>query len=77
MRWNGSSNSRQAAADERSADGNLYNRRMLDQMLPKMIEQRCQDNKSPLSMLMIDVDHFKELNDTLGHAKGDQMLQST
>jgi diguanylate cyclase (GGDEF)-like protein len=53
----------------------LYNRRMLDETLPKLVEQRNQDGR-PLSLLMIDVDYFKLLNDTLGHAAGDELLRA-
>src|SRR5205085_7412887 len=31
---------------------------------------------SPVSLLMIDIDHFKQVNDSYGHAVGDQVLQS-
>jgi diguanylate cyclase (GGDEF)-like protein len=63
---------RQATRDPLTS---LYNRRMLDQMLPQFVHQ-CQADSLPLSLLMIDLDHFKELNDTLGHVKGDEMLKS-
>jgi predicted signal transduction protein with EAL and GGDEF domain len=53
----------------------LFNRRMLDQMLPQFIEQ-CRGANRPMSLLMIDMDHFKDLNDALGHVKGDEMLRS-
>jgi diguanylate cyclase (GGDEF)-like protein len=53
----------------------LYNRRMLDQLLPHLVTQSLADHK-PLALMMIDVDHFKELNDTLGHTTGDDMLRS-
>ena len=52
----------------------LYNRRLLDQHLPPIID-RCRNTQTHLSLLMIDVDHFKKLNDTLGHAAGDEMLR--
>jgi diguanylate cyclase (GGDEF)-like protein len=52
----------------------LYNRRLLDQHLPPILD-RCRLKKSNLSLLMIDVDHFKILNDTLGHAAGDELLR--
>jgi diguanylate cyclase (GGDEF)-like protein len=53
----------------------LYNRRMLDQLLGQLVTQSLAERK-PLSLMMIDVDHFKELNDALGHAAGDDVLRS-
>jgi diguanylate cyclase (GGDEF)-like protein len=59
-----------------SRDGltGLYNRRMLEMIAPKLLES-CRQQKLDLSVLMIDVDHFKMLNDTLGHAAGDELLR--
>lgn len=37
---------------------------------------RCQRSGHPISLMMLDVDHFKSYNDTLGHAAGDLVLQS-
>jgi diguanylate cyclase (GGDEF)-like protein len=53
----------------------LFNRRSLDAYLPDATE-RCRESGAPLCVLMIDIDFFKPLNDTLGHASGDQMLKS-
>ena len=53
----------------------LYNRRMLDQLLPQLVAQSVAEHK-PLALIMINVDYFKELNDTLGHTAGDEMLRS-
>ena len=53
----------------------LYNRRMLDEMVPKVLKQ-CRLEGSLLCILMIDVDDFKLLNDTLGHQAGDTLLRS-
>lgn len=59
----------------RDALTGLNNRRMLDEHLPRLIDRRKAEGGS-LTLLMIDVDHFKLLNDTLGHAAGDQFLRS-
>jgi len=53
----------------------LYNRRMLDEYLPRLVERRKMSSPG-LCLLMIDVDHFKMLNDTLGHCAGDELLRS-
>jgi len=52
----------------------LANRRALDDYLASEW-QRAQRDQSPLSLLLLDVDHFKRLNDTWGHQIGDQCLR--
>ncbi len=52
----------------------LFNRRYLDEMLDREIE-RARRFEQPLGVLMIDIDHFKELNDVEGHEMGDAVLR--
>ncbi|MHB8534552.1 MAG: GGDEF domain-containing protein [Sulfuricaulis sp.] len=52
----------------------IYNRRYLDRRLAHE-EHRAQRYGLPLSILMIDIDHFKEVNDTYGHPVGDVILR--
>ena len=54
----------------------LANRRRLDSELSREIS-RAQRGQSALSMLMLDLDHFKEFNDEMGHPQGDQHLRRT
>lgn len=53
----------------------LYNRRHLSDSLPGALS-RCERLGMPLTLVMIDIDHFKLINDTYGHAAGDAMLQA-
>jgi diguanylate cyclase (GGDEF)-like protein len=52
---------------------NLNNRRWLDENLPKLLNRFNRDGK-PLSLIMIDIDHFKLVNDNNGHLIGDEVL---
>jgi diguanylate cyclase (GGDEF)-like protein/PAS domain S-box-containing protein len=51
----------------------LPNRRMLRERLEAEMRQ-CADTEQRMAVLFIDLDHFKEVNDALGHAKGDELL---
>lgn len=53
----------------------LYNRRHLGEVLEPELA-RCRAARSSLAVLLVDVDHFKCINDTRGHAVGDMVLQT-
>jgi diguanylate cyclase (GGDEF)-like protein len=59
----------------RDAVTGLHNRRFLEESL-KHEETRAKRHRHTLAIMMIDVDRFKEFNDTLGHVAGDAILQS-
>ncbi len=54
---------------------NLHNRHYFNQELSKEVA-KSRRYKIQLSLLMIDIDHFKKVNDTYGHPVGDQVLKS-
>lgn len=53
----------------------LLNRRYLAETMPRELARATREGR-PLALLMIDVDHFKQVNDALGHAAGDQVLRA-
>jgi diguanylate cyclase len=66
--------SKEVAAQTDELTG-LYNRRCLNQQLTRFME-RAQKSSLGLALLAIDLDRFKEVNDTRGHAMGDQVLRA-
>jgi diguanylate cyclase (GGDEF)-like protein len=62
----------QADAERDQLTG-LGNRRHLDARLPALLEA-AQAKALPLAMALIDLDHFKQINDRFGHATGDKVL---
>ncbi len=53
----------------------LFNRRYFDETLQRELAAYRRDG-SPLSILMLDLDHFKRVNDSFGHAAGDDALRA-
>ena len=53
----------------------LFNRRYMEESLTRELG-RARRKGAPLTVLMLDVDHFKKLNDTFGHEAGDVVLRS-
>lgn len=54
----------------------IYNRRMVDEFIKIEVEAQKR-HEYGLSLIMIDIDHFKEVNDTYGHQVGDSVLEQT
>jgi len=65
----------QVTHDRAVRDGltGAYNRRFLDEYLSKRLADSLRQEQ-PLSLMLLDLDHFKKLNDTFGHAVGDRAL---
>jgi diguanylate cyclase (GGDEF)-like protein len=69
------SNSELRSLSEEDPLTGVYNRRALDQRIDELF-MRSKFNGSPISVIMIDVDHFKAYNDDFGHPAGDRCLQT-
>jgi two-component system, cell cycle response regulator len=52
----------------------LNNRRFLETHLATMLDE-AQRRRTPLSLMIFDIDHFKKVNDTYGHGCGDEVLK--
>ncbi|MGF1537636.1 MAG: ammonium transporter [Elainellaceae cyanobacterium] len=52
----------------------LYNRRTFFERAESLLTSAYSDSW-PMAMLMLDIDHFKQINDQFGHARGDKVLQ--
>jgi two-component system cell cycle response regulator len=52
----------------------LYNRRYVNERLPALLAEAAA-RRTPLSVAIVDLDHFKRINDTLSHSTGDTVLQ--
>lgn len=53
----------------------LLNRRGIEDLQPRAFS-RCQRAGQPLTVVMLDIDNFKRINDSFGHDRGDQVLQA-
>jgi diguanylate cyclase (GGDEF)-like protein len=58
----------------RDALTGLHNRRFVNERLPLLLDEAAAAGM-PLSLAIVDLDHFKRINDTLSHATGDAVLQ--
>ncbi|BCG78185.1 diguanylate cyclase [Mesorhizobium sp. 113-3-3] len=58
----------------RDPNTGLYNRRYLEETSSREL-RRVERSEQPLAMIMLDVDHFKQFNDTFGHEAGDLVLK--
>ncbi len=69
VRW-GETARKRAITDELTG---AYNRRYLDEALTDQFESSKRDG-SPFSLIMVDLDYFRDINESYGHAKGDEVI---
>jgi diguanylate cyclase (GGDEF)-like protein len=53
----------------------LFNRRYLEESLEQEVHRALRSG-APIGITMLDIDHFKDINDTFGHATGDEVLRT-
>jgi len=68
-------NSALAEISARDALTGLYNRWYVMEKIDSEMN-RSQRHRSPVSLIMLDIDHFKRVNDSFGHSAGDRVLRS-
>ena len=68
-------NTQLESLSRRDALTGLFNRRYFNEMLDPVLA-RAHTQNSPVSILMIDIDHFKAINDTWGHLVGDDVIRT-
>ncbi|MCX7614811.1 MAG: GGDEF domain-containing protein [Clostridiales bacterium] len=53
----------------------IFNRRYIDEILQSSLKEKANNEKMEISILLIDIDHFKQINDQWGHKVGDSVLK--
>lgn len=69
---NDAQNMLRAAAETDALTGLLNRRRMSDRMQQELV--RARSEHKPLAVMLLDIDHFKNVNDRFGHALGDEVI---
>ncbi len=60
----------------RDALTGLYTKRLLFEIIPDILRKQFRQREKALAVIFMDIDHFKNVNDSYGHSVGDEVLQS-